>query len=140
MPYKDKDAKKQYNKKYYEKQRDILLEQKKDYYVVNRDKIKSQKRTYNKEQRKLIRDRKLKKQFGITLEQYDLMLEKQNGLCAICSEPPTDKKALAVDHNHVSGKIRSLLCMRCNLAIGMFEERKDLLIKAMDYLNKYDSQ
>jgi len=138
MPHKDKEVRKNYNKQYYENQKENILENKKAYYQDNKEEIKKNKRTYNKEQRKIIRDRLLKKFYGINLEQYNIMLENQKGICAICSEPPSAKKALAVDHCHITGKIRSLLCSRCNLAIGMFQEDNELMFKALEYLKKHN--
>ena len=56
--------------------------------------------------------------YGITQEQYDLMLEKQQGNCAICKRPPKPNAVLCVDHCHGTGKIRGLLCHSCNTSIG----------------------
>lgn len=84
----------------------------------------------------------LKHQFGITIEQYDMMIKMQNGLCAICEELETAKhqngivKQLSVDHNHKSGKIRGLLCHRCNLSIGLLKEDRKIFINALKYLEK----
>lgn len=82
----------------------------------------------------------LKFHYGITRKQYEEMLLAQQGLCAICHNPPSDfgrYKNLCVDHNHETGKIRGLLCGRCNLQIGAFEDDIQLLQKAIAYLVKY---
>lgn len=77
----------------------------------------------------------LKTRFGLTVEQYKEMVEAQLGLCAICKRPPRGKrKRLAVDHDHESGKARSLLCTTCNTALGHLEDRVDLLEAAISYL------
>ena len=86
----------------------------------------------------------LKTIFGITLEEYELLLEKQNGVCAICGNSVVDihnkktgkKRKLAVDHSHKTGKIRGLLCGRCNRAIGMAEESPTILKKMINYLKE----
>jgi len=62
----------------------------------------------------------LKRDFGITIEEYDAMLTKQGGVCAICKRPP-NKNRLAVDHDHTTGEVRGLLCPSCNRAVGYFE-------------------
>lgn len=67
------------------------------------------------------RDRKLKQKFGISLEVYESLLEAQNGVCAICGEADP-QKALAVDHDHDTGRIRGLLCTPCNRSLGRFEK------------------
>lgn len=81
----------------------------------------------------------LKQTYGITLEQYDKMVEVQNGLCYICGQPETQLfrgviKRLSVDHNHTTGQIRKLLCDRCNTGMGKFEDNIELLNKVIQYL------
>lgn len=66
-------------------------------------------------------------------DEYDRRLNEQGGGCAICGEFPTEKK-LAVDHDHETGRVRGLLCMRCNTALGHFEDSITLLEAAIDYL------
>lgn len=77
----------------------------------------------------------LKRRFGITPEQYEQMHEAQNGLCAICGRPESvlDRR-LAVDHSHVTGEIRGLLCHSCNTGVGKLQDNPELLRKAADYL------
>jgi hypothetical protein len=77
---------------------------------------------------------KLIREFGITQDQYDLMLNEQQGVCKICGQK--DNRRLAVDHYHVSGRIRGLLCRHCNTAIGLFDDNPLLLRKAADYLDE----
>lgn len=71
-------------------------------------------------------------QYGITPDDYKVMLDKQNGTCYICKK--FDTKALAVDHDHDTGKVRGLLCTRCNRGIGLFGDSPDLLARAAEYL------
>ena len=105
-------------------------------------------KAYNKEYRLSERgkdcDRKhgLKRNFGMTIETYDHMFEEQNGVCAICGgvEVRTFKGALvrlAVDHDHKTGKIRRLLCYRCNSVLGFVNDDISLLSKCVKYLKKY---
>jgi hypothetical protein len=76
------------------------------------------------------RSHRLRTRFGITLTQYDEMLAKQHGVCAICFQPETTlykrngiekAKPLSVDHDHVTGRVRGLLCFRCNAYLGFTE-------------------
>ena len=77
----------------------------------------------------------LKKEYGITLQEYVRLFELQNGVCKMCKNPEI-KKCLAVDHNHKTGKVRGLLCQQCNCMIG-FIENKNLFIKDIQkYLEK----
>ena len=107
-------------------------------YRNNPEKEKQRVQTYRdsltKEQRFIYnRKTKLKKDYNLTLEQYDLMLKEQNGVCYICNNPPT-KKLLAVDHCHNTNKIRKLLCTNCNTALGLFKDNIEVLQKAVKYL------
>ncbi len=83
-----------------------------------------------------IRDRGLQKAYGITSEEYERMLESQGGCCAICKCPPPDhrKKFLAVDHDHVTGKVRGLLCDNCNRGIGLLGDSLDRILDVVEYL------
>lgn len=81
---------------------------------------------------------KLKQRFGITLINYNEMLQKQNYKCAICFKAP-DQERLAVDHCHTTNKIRKLLCKQCNLILGNCKENPDILFSAINYL-KLDKQ
>ena len=79
----------------------------------------------------------LKRKYGITLAEYDEMLEIQSGGCAICGKTPKEEgKHLAVDHNHETGNIRGLLCEDCNRAIGMLGEKPQRLRAATLYLEQ----
>jgi hypothetical protein len=76
----------------------------------------------------------LKRKFGLTVAQYEMMAEKQGNACAICREPcPTGRK-LAVDHCHATGRIRGLLCQGCNTGLGKFRDNPDRLTAAVRYL------
>ena len=82
----------------------------------------------------------LKCRFGLTLEQYGDMLKKQNGVCAICGNPETKKGTfrLSVDHDHKTGKVRALLCDRCNRFLGIVDDNIKLFEKAIKYLKEYE--
>lgn len=79
----------------------------------------------------------LQKAYGISSEQYQEKLKYQNYGCAICKKKQTTK-ALAVDHCHTTGKIRSLLCGPCNTGLGQFQDNPDLLLKAAEYLKEHN--
>ena len=70
------------------------------------------------------RARQLKHRYGITIVQYDEILKEQDGKCAVCSATEAIKDTgymLHVDHNHITGKVRGLLCTTCNKALGFLE-------------------
>lgn len=69
---------------------------------------------------------------------YNKLLEKQGFVCAICKEKEVKNKHLCVDHNHTTGKVRGLLCQKCNRALGSFKEDYNYLRNAASYLHRYD--
>lgn len=80
---------------------------KRDEYYAREDVIKRSK------------NYRLLKHYGLTLEQYNAMLSSQNNMCFICQVP--SPRPLAVDHNHITGKVRGLLCDNCNRALGLLK-------------------
>lgn len=85
----------------------------------------------------------LKSQYNMTIEDYDKMLMLQGGVCAICRKPETyshylskQVRRLSVDHNHITGEVRGLLCHKCNLLIGGAEDSIDILYSTIEYLKE----
>lgn len=81
------------------------------------------------------RARRLRQQYDLTPEQYDALLQAQGGGCAVCHQPPVGTR-LNVDHSHTTGQVRGLLCRRCNLGIGMFDDDKQRLAASILYLSR----
>jgi hypothetical protein len=82
------------------------------------------------------RNTRFKKLYGINLEEYNKMLSEQNNLCYICHKTNNDGRKLSIDHNHETGKIRKLLCKKCNSAIGLLNEDIELFKKCIEYLGE----
>ena len=109
-----------------------------------REKDKIWKRNNPEKVKKYNKIADIRRKFGLEIEQYNDLVQSQNGLCAICNQPETainqyGKVPLSIDHNHITGKVRGLLCFRCNAAIGglrVDEFGKDLLLKTIDYLGE----
>lgn len=115
------------------------------YKINNRDRNNKNRRVWAKEnpekERITRRKQNLRIRFGLTINQYQIMHDNQEGLCKICYEPETfiegnskRIKWLTVDHCHKTGTIRGLLCHRCNLGLGHFRDNIYLFINAIDYL------
>lgn len=85
---------------------------------------------------------KLKKNYGISEDDYQSMFDSQLGKCANlnCANMPvsSNKKRLFVDHNHHTGVVRGLLCHHCNIALGNVDDRIESLVGLIDYLNMHD--
>lgn len=91
-----------------------------EWYYANKKKFKSYEKKYK---------------YGITEEEYQQMVVKQQGVCKICNNPPVKfKPVLYVDHDHETGKVRGLLCHFCNAGIGMLKDSPALLKRAIKYL------
>lgn len=115
-------------------------EQSKAYREANLDKARMASAKWCKANPGRVFKASLKSDFGITVLQYLEMHAKQNGRCAICKDYETAKKKngeakkLGVDHNHVTGQIRGLLCAHCNQSIGKMGESPERLRAAADYI------
>lgn len=85
-----------------------------------------------------VRESKLKKEFGISSREYDRLLLSQGGVCAICGSDKayTDERKHPVDHDHITGEVRGILCGSCNRGLGYFQDDVDRLIAAAMYLMK----
>lgn len=78
------------------------------------------------------------KRYGIDAKDYKQMLIAQNGVCKICQKPCFSRQFLSVDHCHKTGKVRGLLCVKCNTALGMMDDNIDYLNAAIDYLKQHE--
>lgn len=108
-------------------------EEGREYYKTNR----AARLNYAKRRPKLLyRKNHLRTRYGCSLEDYELLLKKQKGVCAICKQKCKTKPSLGVDHCHTTGEIRGLLCATCNPALGLFKDSPKLLLAAIRYLTK----
>jgi hypothetical protein len=114
------------------------IERVKKWQQENSERLNEYRRGYRKRPDRKAADREghLRRKYGITVADYERMLEEQNGGCRICGRQPPDGMSLHVDHDHESNKVRGLLCFQCNNAIGLFEEQYELFQKAANYLDR----
>ena len=126
-------------------------EDKRKYYREYRRKYRLRNSSQERESQKRYRDNNKDKRkngmllwrFNITLEEYQVLFEAQGGVCKICNNPETAKKnkseelrMLAVDHDHNTGKVRGLLCARCNVQLGHYEKTKPRAQEFENYLEE----
>jgi post-segregation antitoxin (ccd killing protein) len=106
----------------------------------NPERYRAKQREYVESGRKAIADRRsyLKRRFGLTIADYDEMLARQGGGCAICRTSPPERGSLHVDHDHSTGDVRGLLCVACNNALGAFRDSPDVLATAAEYVADRD--
>jgi hypothetical protein len=93
--------------------------------------MKKYQKDYHLKNKESSRDKRLKYKYGITLEEYKELSQGQGGICKICKK----QEKLYVDHNHITSKVRGLLCHKCNVGIGYFEDSVDFLENAIKYLS-----
>lgn len=99
------------------------------------------KEYYIKRDKEEIRERAWERRYGITRDDYNRMLAEQDGECAICCTKEVGRKGhtyFHVDHCHTTGKIRGLLCDRCNRGMGYFKDNSCILREAAYYLEKHN--
>jgi hypothetical protein len=110
---------------------------------ANKERKKMICKRYNEKNFKIIKEKNLKKQYKISLEDFNNMKLKCGNKCEICKLPETklknngtETRDLCIDHCHVTGKIRGLLCVKCNLAIGAVKDSIENLKSAILYLEQ----
>lgn len=123
------------NPQYKEKQK----ENSKNWSIENKEK----KNEYDRQRRKRVKvdpDKKyyssIFRKFGITEQEYKNLVQESNNCCNICDRPPYKGKRLHLDHDHKTGKIRGLLCARCNWYLHTVENGDNILEKIKNYLNR----
>lgn len=113
----------------------ISKQYQKDWYIANRAmriaKAKENRKTLTKEKKK---SWAIKHKYGVTIEEYKDMLIKCNYRCQICEASHSEEKPLHIDHCHKTGKVRGLLCNKCNHGLGFFKDQELLLTNAIKYL------
>lgn len=97
---------------------------------------------YRAERRDVYRQKERERKFGLSLAEYAAVVAEQDNKCAICRRAETETrngkvKALAVDHDHETGKVRALLCVACNTGLGKFGDDRERLLSAIRYLDKH---
>ena len=109
----------------------------------NQEHIKEYRKDNRERARIYTRNSRLKRFYGVSQEEYAQMRLNQNNKCAICGKEETSKskedgkvRDLSVDHSHMTGKVRGLLCFRCNIVLGKVEDSPELLTLMIAYLQR----
>jgi hypothetical protein len=141
-----------YYKTYYYKNREKILKKNLEWQRKNKEKVCERVKKYykkNKEARQeyykelnvahpeIARNRRYKRKYGITIEEYNAMFEAQEGHCAnkACNKHQSEQKtSFSVDHCHATGAVRGLLCKDCNFALGNAKDNVEILLGLIDYL------
>jgi hypothetical protein len=129
-----KQKRKESSKKYYEENKEACKQRTKEHpsCIAAREKYRNKPETKDK-----IRNWKLLQNYGITNQDYEQMLENQGFCCAGCGlHQNILEKKLHVDHDHVTGRVRGLLCGNCNRALGLVKDNLETLVRLQEYLEK----
>lgn len=146
------DKKRAYNRDYYERNKERLKAAARRHYHENKERHRETNRLWHQANREKARERarawyhrntfkartaqrqyRIRK-YGLSAEQFDSLLSAQGGVCAICRAECSVSSRLSIDHNHLTGQVRGLLCRTCNSGLGFFRESPDLLRTAASYL------
>ena len=114
------------------------------YSCIDCSKKDHKNRAKDPARKKDMRNNHLRSRYGITIEDYEKMMALQNGLCAICKKEETKKHSkygnimpLSVDHDHLTGEVRGLLCSQCNMLLGRLESSKEIYHGIVSYVGRY---
>ena len=107
------------------------------HYEQHKQELNTKRRTYRTSNKERTHTQWLKRVYGVTLAWYNEKRREQNFACAICHSPETEmKRRLAVDHDHITGRVRGLLCVRCNTTLETIEQNFSC---ALEYIKTYES-
>lgn len=144
MPYSPENKKQKQAaaaKRYAERHPGRVRDQKADWYKRNRAKSLTRVAQWRKNNPEGEFNGYLRRKYGLTREQYNTMLASQEGKCGICGGPPTGKSKngrahtrFDIDHDHVTKKVRGLLCHPCNVLLGQARDKVEILQAAILWL------
>jgi hypothetical protein len=135
MPHVSQAARSAYGKLRYAAHRERLLAAVKKWSAAHRDHIRAYKRRYHAANPGHWREAMLRRNYGLTLDGYHALFERQGERCAICGDVLVPVgPSTCVDHSHKTGRVRGLLCRHCNHGIGQFRENVVALRQAARYL------
>lgn len=128
-------SKKEYQKRWREAHPGYWAARDRAWRKANPEYTKERSRKWRKENpekvREYTRNYRLRKVYGLTVEEYEARLKAQKNRCAICQKKLTRPN---LDHCHKTGKVRGFLCTSCNNGLGAFKDKPDLLMRAAEYL------
>ena len=137
--YKTSKEHRERSKRYYrahaEEQKAKQRERSRRWRETNPEKIKETNKKYREANSEALKDARYRREYGISRLDKERMYKEQNGLCGACYLPlPGNFDEAATDHNHVTKKIRGLLCSPCNTGIGLLRENVAILLEAAEYI------
>ena len=139
--FNKKEYDKQYNKQYRKNHKEEIKqyreshkEERKEYQKAHKEHLNECTKQWRKNNPEKYRATKIKCLYGLSHEDWQKIWENQDGRCVICGKRFTKPSMAFVDHNHKTGKIRGLLCVKCNSGIGYFNDDPKITLKMTEYL------
>jgi hypothetical protein len=118
--------------------REQKLAYKKTYREKHKEQIREYRQEYKRTHKQDSRKYWVKRKYGLTSEHYDKLFNNQEGKCAICGiHQDNNGRSLSVDHDHCTGKVRGLLCYKCNTILGYCVDNINILTNAINYLKSF---
>ena len=137
---KNPAARREIRRRYYLRHREQLIEKARAYIRAHREERRERARKWRAEHRTesraIVRKSDMKRTFRMTIAEYDARVTAQHNRCAICGDPPTQRR-LAIDHDHATGVVRDLLCWQCNTMLGKSRDSIAILERAIAYLRRH---
>lgn len=137
--YREKhpDRIKKSNKAAYLKNRKQRIAAQKEYSANNKESISAYRKRWREINADHTRSYDLKKKYGLTVDDLERMIMSQGNKCDICAKQFSEKVKMNIDHCHTTGKVRSLLCSRCNTAIGLVFENVEIMNSMINYIKSH---
>ena len=136
----NKEKKKEQSATYYKNNKEKVREDNKCYLKNNPEKPKEYSNRYRMKNPEKLKEERLKRNHGLTMEEYNQLIQLQNNRCVICTEEfNTKDRRACVDHNHKTGKIREILCNQCNSALGFLKENIATMQSMIEYVQKHNT-
>ena len=132
---------KESSKKTRENNREKIRERQRIWLENNQEKHNENAKVWYSDNKERARNNYLIRMFGITLDEYNIILANQDNKCAICGDDNGGSvRRFSVDHDHENGNVRGLLCRGCNVGIGNLKDDVEILEKAIEYIRKHKKE
>ena len=130
---------KEQRKIYRDNNKEKIKQYEKMYTIKNKEKQRKKDKLYYANNKEKERERKFKQKYNLSLDEYNAMLKNQDNKCLICGNELKDKQKIHIDHCHKTGKVRGILCARCNTRLELVENHPEIIQSMFTYLELHKS-
>lgn len=133
-------ARKEYMREYSRKWREANREHRREYARANSEANNKRGKIWRDANKKRLREYDLQRKYGLTETEWWALFDEQGLKCAICETNTPDGYGWQTDHCHTTGNVRGILCTKCNIGLGYFNDNPDTLSRAIAYLSRCGSR